>query len=176
LDHQTNQPTNQTKPKMGKKRKNTAKTGDKAMYKNRPGGEEDRKSRDDGDPIYNKVDAFHNEREEEYMGLDTNKGDSDDDDGLVSRQQHVMDLGVGGDSDESSASDEEESSDDDQRVQANPQEEQQQGDVSSSDDDDEEEEMDPQEMDPRNWGKKKSAYYHGDTADLEIGQEEDVST
>ena len=27
-------------------------------------------------------------------------------------------------------------------------------------------------MDPRNWGTKKSMYYHGDTADLEIGQDE----
>jgi len=28
------------------------------------------------------------------------------------------------------------------------------------------------QMDPRNWGAKKSMYYHGDTADLEIGQDE----
>ena len=42
--------------------------------------------------------------------------------------------------------------------------------VSSSEDNgDEDDEIE----NVRDWGRKKSAYYHGDTADLEIGQDED---
>ena len=38
---------------------------------------------------------------------------------------------------------------------------------------DEEEDMDDGADGVLNWGGRKNAYYHGDTADLEIGQEED---
>ena len=43
------------------------------------------------------------------------------------------------------------------------------------DDDDEVMDNDDQNvLDPQNWGRKKSSYYHGDITDLEIGQDENV--
>lgn len=166
---------------MGKRRK-SAKTGDKAIYGSR--GNDDNKvgKADDDDPTHDKVDRFHNERDENFMRLDDDpvNNDSEEDDG-ISGNRHVMDLGGGGDD---SSTEEDEDSSEDEKGQANPQDDdfaaKSGQEDSSSDDDSDSDEDDGDEdehglSDPRNWGKKKSLYYHGDTADLEIGQDEDVS-
>jgi U3 small nucleolar RNA-associated protein 3 len=150
---------------MGKKR-NTAKTGDSAIYKGRNNVIKDTVKDDDNDPMYNRIDRFHNAKEEEFLKLDAGNDDSESDDG--EKEEGVMDLGVGGESSDESDSDGED--DDDvvknaRHVDPDSGEEE----LSSSDDDDEEEEME----DVRDWGKKKASYYNGDTADLEIGQDEE---
>eukprot|EP00522_Entomoneis_paludosa_P007049 CAMPEP_0172445056 /NCGR_PEP_ID=MMETSP1065-20121228/5027_1 /TAXON_ID=265537 /ORGANISM="Amphiprora paludosa, Strain CCMP125" /LENGTH=691 /DNA_ID=CAMNT_0013195849 /DNA_START=26 /DNA_END=2101 /DNA_ORIENTATION=+ len=161
---------------MGKKR-NTAKTGDKGLYKGRPNEEQAQpaKGDSDDDAMYNKVDRFHNQREEEEEFLDLNHqgrgGDDDDeDDNEIYQRESVMDLGVGSMSssdDDDDDNDDEEASDDEQAKVPQPDDSA----SSSSDSDNDGEEQDDDNV--RDWGKKKSVYYHGDTADLEIGQEED---
>jgi U3 small nucleolar RNA-associated protein 3 len=143
---------------MGKRR-NTAKTGDKKLYKSRF-EELPSKGDDKDDPMYGKVDKFHNKRDEEFLKLgDAEESDSDGED----KVEAVMDLGAGGESsnEEEESSSEEEESEGEARGAVD--------DSSSDDDDDEEEEIE----DPRDWGTKKSAYYHADTTDLEIGQDEE---
>ena len=151
---------------MGKRRK-SAKTGDKALYKKRD-AQTHSKSNVDNDNMFNEVDRFHNRRdEEEFLELDQSKGKmGEEDDGV---RESVLDLGVSDSSDEDddesdgdrSDEDEQESDDDDRSLEADV----------SSDSDDDMDELEPEDV--RDWGLKKSAYYHGDTADLEIGQEED---
>ena len=164
----------------GKKhRRNTAKTGDKSLYKQRSVAAEkqnDDRSDDDGDAMYSKVDRFYNQQDEEdYMELTGgNKNDEEDDE--LMQQEAVLDLG-GGDVSSSEDEDDEEEDDDeeidndkDERDRVKPSSlSNQEALVSSSDDEDDEEDED----DVRNWGTRKSVYYHGDTADLEIGQEEE---
>lgn len=149
---------------MGKKR-NTAKTGDKALYKSRDDEDVKDSSREvDDDGMYNKIDRFHNERQEEFLKLDATAQDSDDD---GEQEEAVMDLGIGGESsDEISDSSDDDSENDggDGRAAEDSAEEE----LSSSDDDEEQE-----TEDVRDWGSKKSAYYSGDTADLEIGQDKE---
>lgn len=164
---------------MGGKRRHTAKTGDKKLYQSR-GGQDDNdnnnKHSDDDDPMYDRVDRFHNQREDQdFLKLDGgNESSSDDDDGLEPKQEGVLDLGLGGgasdDDDDSASSDDENAAkkhadDDDDEVE---EEETDENSASSSDPDDEDD-----EENVRDWGRRKSAYYHGDTADLEIGQDEE---
>jgi hypothetical protein len=156
---------------MGKRR-NTAKTGDKAVSGKgkKQSFERTNESDDDDDPMYTKVDRYHNQKEEEFMKLDNAQCDSEEDE----EKEAVMDLGLGGDDDTDASTTSDEPSDDDSDLQ-----EKEEADlssdndaevsVSSSDEEEEEEEM----QDVRNWGRNKKAYYHGDTADLEIGQEID---
>jgi U3 small nucleolar RNA-associated protein 3 len=152
---------------MGKgKRRNTAKTGDKSLYKKVA---ESRKAttqenHDDDDNMYNSVDQFHNQREEEFLKLDGDAGQSESHDS-DEEQEAVMDLGVGGISEEE---DEGDDSDDDGSKEP-PKQNQVGAASSSSEDEDDEQEVE----DVRDWGRKKSAYYHGDTADLELGQDEE---
>jgi len=151
---------------MGKGR-HRAKTGDKALYKARSKLENRQKSRndDDDDPMYNEIDRFHNARDEEFLRFDQDEADQESD---SDEEEAVMDLGIGGESSEENESEEEEDAQDRQLEE-----------TSSSDEDDDEElnesSEDADELvemgDFRDWGKKKSAYYHGDTADLEIGQD-----
>jgi U3 small nucleolar RNA-associated protein 3 len=151
---------------MGKKR-NTAKTGDSAIYKGRDNVVKDDVKDADQDEMYDRVDRFHNAKEEEFLKLDGPAAEDSEDDG--EKEEGVMDLGVGGESSDESSND----SDEEEEVVRNAKhvdsdvsgEEE----LSSSDDDDEEEDME----DVRDWGKKKAAYYNGDTADLEIGQDEE---
>jgi U3 small nucleolar RNA-associated protein 3 len=83
-----------------------------------------------------------------------------------------MDLALGGESSSSSSSseetDEESVNEEGEDVRSGASEEEEE--LSSSSDEDEEEE-DGEAV--RDWGRKKSSYYHGDTADLEIGQDEE---
>jgi U3 small nucleolar RNA-associated protein 3 len=163
---------------MGKRRK-TAKTGDKALYKSRldvrvsGGGATQRQSDDDG--MYNAVDRFHNRRDEEdFLKLDAGGGDSEEDedkDDGISGREGVLDLGGGENSSEEEGEDD--SMDDEpakkhRRDAATSEEE-----PISSDSDDEDDILNMEDSDVRDWGRTKSAYYHGDTADLEIGQDED---
>jgi U3 small nucleolar RNA-associated protein 3 len=178
---------------MGKRR-NTAKTGDKAIYKGRLHKHDVSKERRNGDHdednIYNEIDRFHNERDQEEFirfGGAENDGDDDNDKDLMGNTEAVLDLGVGGDN---NSSDDDDGDDDYSSVeqQRNAQDIATDGSESSSDsdsysdtdsdDDDDDiknlkEQLKAASEDPRNWGKKKSMYYHGDTADLEIGQEEE---
>jgi hypothetical protein len=168
---------------MGKKR-NTAKTGDKGLYKSREKlqkKDNNNKIDSDDDPMYNEIDRFHNKREEDYLKLDDDgQNDSDDEDAKAfgANKESVLDLGAGAssseeDGDDSSSDDDDgrqkhgkNGSDDDDDDSSSP-------DSSDSDDDIENIKEMMEADDPRNWGKKKSLYYHGDTADLEIGQEEE---
>jgi U3 small nucleolar RNA-associated protein 3 len=159
---------------MGKRR-NTAKTGDRAIYKGRPSGKSTTKKADGGsdDPMYDEIDRFHNDKSKDFLRLDGGQSDDDDDqDDGISGQEAIMDLGAVDDYDDESSSDGSEppskyagasdDEDDDEEVS-----------LSSDDSSVGETKKDYQMGDPRNWGKKKGTYYHGDTADLEIGQDEE---
>ena len=173
---------------MGKKRRNTAKTGDQKLYqgrqkqqqKNQRGKSADNQHHDsDGDDsmVYNHVDRFHNRREEEqFIQLDGGGGGDDDNSSSSSdHEEAVMELGMGGESSSEEEEEEEVDGDDNDsvdRVQKRMARVEAQASSSDDDDDDDDDEMEPTE-DVRDWGKRKSVYYHGDTADLEIGQDED---
>ena len=155
---------------MGKKR-NTAKTGDQALYKTRQLQGEGRtpKKSQDNDEVFNEVDRFHNEREEQFLKLDQSNNDSDTDDDGITKTENVLDLGLADcssdDEDQNTLEDDNNENTDDDDDDDDDEEEE-----LSSDSDDDEEEV---QENVRDWGRKKSAYYHGDTTDLEIGQEED---
>jgi len=153
---------------MGKRGRKSAKTGDKSLYKNRDSTGDDYipKNNDDGDRMYDKVDQFHSRRDEDFLRLEQHVQDSEDEE----IEEAVMDLGIDGDSSEDDTG-----SDDDAQIDAGRHEpdseyssEEENLSVSSDDGDE-----DDEDGDARKWGKKKSVYYHGDTADLEIGQEEE---
>jgi U3 small nucleolar RNA-associated protein 3 len=163
---------------MGKRR-NTAKTGDKAIYNKRGQDEDTGPKKDDADPMYDEIDQFHKDKDADYLKLDgggNNASDSEDDDGMT-HQHNIMDLGAGGGDDDSASSSSSDDDDDEGRrvgQQAAHHKDDDDSDsdeeasmVSSSDDDQD------AITDPRQWGRKKSTYYHGDTADLEIGQDQE---
>jgi len=166
---------------MGKGK--TAKTGDKALYGSREKLAEESRNKnkaDDGDdPMYDEVDRFHNDQDQDFirLGEKENNNSDDEDEDLAGNTHSVLDLGAGGtsseedddddDDDDSSSEDDEQKRYSDKKANNYSSSEE---DSDSSDDDDDDDKI---QEDPRNWGKKKSLYYHGDTADLEIGQEED---
>jgi U3 small nucleolar RNA-associated protein 3 len=151
---------------MGGKKRNTAKTGDSAIYKGRDNVINPKNDEADNDPMYNKVDRFHNEKEEEFLKLERGAGDDSEDD---EKEEAVMDLGLGGESSDESSNDSDDEDNDVKNAKHVDPDLSGEEELSSSDDDEEEEEME----DVRDWGKKKAAYYNGDTADLEIGQDEE---
>ena len=141
---------------MARKRSRSANTGDKAIYANRNARTEAAKN-DDDDTMYDRVDRYHNQKDADFLKLDANnEGTSSSDE-----DEAVLDLGLDKDVDSSDEDTEEESEDDD--------DEEDPAMLSSSED---EEELEPLE-DVRKWGTRKSSYYHGDTADLEIGQDQE---
>jgi len=163
---------------MGKgKRRHTAKTGDTKLYESRSkynNNVSSSKNSDDEDGMYNEVDRYHNKREEEeeeYINLNE-KEDSDEeeeDDGVTTGREGVFDLGIGGSSDEEEEDSDEDSEDDDD-------DDDDKSDASSSDnDDDDDDELEKyrDNKDVRDWGSRKRDYYHGDTADIEVEQEEE---
>lgn len=179
---------------MGKRR-NTAKTGDKALYNSRSqqaqaGGGGSGKTKDD-DPLYGAADRFHNERDGDFIRLGDGGGggrgsDDEEERALLGNREAVLDLGAGGETSDEDDNDQDDDDDDDGDASSEddgrrkktttstpdaPDSEDDGDDDSSSGDHDMDEEDDV-EPDPRRWGKKKSLYYHGDTADLEIGQDE----
>jgi len=165
---------------MGRRSRHSAKTGDQSLYKSRTENDDAKRDDSDDDPMYNEVDRFHNRKEEEtYLELDGNSDDDDEsseDDGITKNREGVFDLGVGGSSDEDDEDDEDDDTEEEderaskrakqQRVKALEEE------LASSDDDDSHSEDDDEaQSNVLNWGDKKHSYYHGDTADLEIGQD-----
>jgi U3 small nucleolar RNA-associated protein 3 len=164
---------------MGKRR-NTAKTGDRAIYKGRPSGKSSTKKDDGGgdDPMYDEIDRFHNDKNKDFLRLDGGQSDDDDDqDDGISGQEAIMDLGAVDDDDDDDDDDKSSSdgSEPPSKYAGASGSEDDEDEVSLSSDDSSvgETKRDYQMGDPRNWGKKKGAYYHGDTADLEIGQDEE---
>ena len=95
---------------MGKKRK-TAKTGDKKLYKGRELTVSTKKNCDD-DNMYNEIDRYHNQKEEEYIRLDQQPDEQIDDDGYADKEA-VLDLAGG----VSSSEDDDEIDSDDESVQ-----------------------------------------------------------
>lgn len=174
---------------MGKGK--TAKTGDKALYGSREELASQARNKinkaagDDDDPMYDEVDRFHNEADQDFIKLDDEadrqrNGSDDEDEDLAGNIHSVMDLGAGGTSseeeDDDDDDDDDSSSEDDGRDKNRYADKKAENYSSSDDSDDSSDDDDDDDRiqeDPRNWGKKKSQYYHGDTADLEIGQEED---
>jgi U3 small nucleolar RNA-associated protein 3 len=161
---------------MGKRR-NTAKTGDKAIYKARDAYERksNSSSRHDinDDPMNDEVDRFHNDREMEFLRLD--EGISSGSDNEEDRVEAVMDLAAGGDSsdddDNDSTDDENDEAgdlddDDDDKAESSSEE----NEISSSED----EIAENEENNVRAWGSKKSSYHHGDSADIDDDDEDDA--
>jgi U3 small nucleolar RNA-associated protein 3 len=180
---------------MGKKR-NTAKTGDKALYGSREKLQQEANNKKSqlelndvsNDQMYNEVDRFHNDEDQNFIQLENEENernkDIDEDKDLAGNKMSVLDLGAGGmssseEDDDDSSEDEDNNRSQSRRGAASSKKNKKNDDMSSDDSeeedlsDDDDDESIVQEDDPRNWGKKKSLYYHGDTADLEIGQEED---
>lgn len=156
---------------MGKRR-NAAKTGDKNLKRlNVPHGS------DAGKTTVQDIDDFHKDREESFLALDDDHRQDSDADELTEHKQSVLDLGVGEDSSDEESDDSSSAPEDDvaeglERSAPADLDASSENDSDSDDDD----ETDLGAVDPRQWGRKKSAYYDGDLADLELGvQEEDVS-
>jgi U3 small nucleolar RNA-associated protein 3 len=182
---------------MGKgRRRNTAKTGDKALYAKRSnqegskGRSKDEDAMDADDDMYDRVDRYHNRLEQDFLRLDGKEGedsdDDDNDDGNYNNVLPVMNLGIGAsdddeddeDSDDESSGDEAEHRDSSKgyakRAHADDDsDDDDDDDDAATSDDGEEDEEEEEPEDVRDWGKRKSSYYHGDTADLEIGQDQD---
>lgn len=180
---------------MGRHSRHSAKTGDSALYRSRDrDGDRKRRrprkgdGRSDNDAVHDEVDRYHNRKDaerEEFLRLDggsvEDDSDEEPDDGITTGREGVFDLGVGGsdddDDDESSSEDE-----DDSAAEAGGGRRSSDDDASSSSDSDESSSAAPDESEIRglrpsedvlDWGSRKASYYHGDTADLEIGQEEE---
>mmetsp|Transcript_20286 Transcript_20286/g.42428 ORF Transcript_20286/g.42428 Transcript_20286/m.42428 type:complete len:694 (-) Transcript_20286:38-2119(-) len=162
---------------MGRRSRHSAKTGDQSLYKSRTENEGAKRDDSDDDPMYNEVDRYHNRKEEEtYLKLDGNSDDDDEsseDDGITKNREGVFDLGVGGSSDEDD--DDDDSEEEDERASKRAKQERVKAieeELASSDDSDSDSEDDDEgQSNLLNWGDKKHSYYHGDTADLEIGQD-----
>jgi U3 small nucleolar RNA-associated protein 3 len=148
---------------MGKGRK-TAKTGDKKLYKNR-NHIPSIKTKIDDDNMYDEVDRHHNEREKEFLSLSELPEDVVDDDGYADKEA-VLDLGV-----DASDSESEEEFDSEAEEQAEDNDSDEETPEASSDEDDVDDEMENDDV--MDWGKRQSSYFGGDTADLEIGQDEE---
>lgn len=154
---------------MGKRK--TAKTGDKALYSAREQLTiKSGKKKSGDDRTYDEVDRFHNDGDQDLIRFDEgDKQNSDnEDEDLAGNTLSVLDLGAGGASSEED-SDDDSSSNEEPSYSGKKAENYSSAEDSFSIDNDE----DVIQEDLRNWGKKKLSYYHGDTADLEIGQEED---
>ena len=100
--------------------------------------------------------------------LKFNERDDDSDGGMKDNTEAVFDLGVASSGSESEDSDSD--SDDEVSQRESEQESSQESDTDDSSIGNEMD-QDVEETDLLNWGKRKKDYYHGDTADLEIGQE-----
>ena len=167
---------------MGRgRRRQTAKTGDKGLYKKRELANRETHAKNaadnDDDPMYDEVDRFHNQQD--FVKFQENEESESENE--IDKQEAVMDLAIGGESDEDGDEDEEDSSDDDDNDnqkkahQAHAESESDsEGTALSSDDDDDDDNKEARQArmkNIRNWGRDKKDYYHGDTADLEIGQD-----
>ena len=119
--------------------------------------------------MYNEVDRYHNARDELQDDM-LKFGEQNDDSGEEGMQQDVegvFDLGLDQSDDESESNDGS-SSEEEQEATLRRQPLQA---IDDSDDSSTDSVDQLEESDLLNWGKRKKDYYHGDTADLEIGQE-----
>ncbi|EJK52515.1 hypothetical protein THAOC_28194 [Thalassiosira oceanica] len=162
---------------MGRRSRTSAKTGDQSIYKNRSRHQEAEVDDSDDDGMYNEVERYHNRKEEDnYLHLDAQSDEessSDEDDGVTKNREGVFDLGLQGSDEDESESSEDEGDDEDigaRREKQRRAAEYEAALASSSDEGESEEEEHEKKSKLLNWGDKKS-YYHGDTADLEIGQD-----
>ena len=157
---------------MGKRRK-TAKTGDKAIYKSR-NVEGNRRITEEESDLHDKVDHFHLEREKDFLELSQFQNPNHDEDD-EENEEAVMDLGAQVDSSDESEEESSSGSDvDEPGIIRKDGQAFSSSSSSSDDDDDDDDRMELQlKEDVRDWGKRKALYYHGDTADLEIGQDQD---
>lgn len=157
---------------MGKgKKKNTAKTGDKALYNARGHLAEQEAKKKDNDDMYNEVDRYNNAKDElQDDMLNFGQKEESDEEGVQNDVEGVFDLGLDGSEEESDSDDSgaDADSDDEESTSRKP--------LQNDDDDDDDDSSvegfdEAADPDVLNWGKKKNAYYNGDTADMEIGQE-----
>jgi U3 small nucleolar RNA-associated protein 3 len=148
---------------MARKGRKTAKTGDKALKKLAAMQTTVATNKDDHDDIYDKQDQWHNRREEEFIRLDNNLSDDSDTD----QEEAVMNIET------SRNYSDNESVDDDDETERDYSDEEENPVYSSAGEDEEQDDDEDQVANLRDWGKRKSSYYHGDTADLEIGQDKD---
>jgi U3 small nucleolar RNA-associated protein 3 len=159
---------------MGRKR-NTAKTGDKAVYASRGNrNSNDAEKHVDNDDMYNEIDRYNNARDElQDDVLNFNQNDDESEEGGIQNDvENVFDLGIGKSDDESTTTSGSSSQDDGSIGQEEGMHDESLEDDEVSDDESSIEEMDDiPKTDLLNWGKRKKDYYNGDTADLEIGQE-----
>ena len=150
-------------------------------------GERKRRTKTGENPIYGEVDRFHNEKDYDVLRLDceTRGQTNSEDEDLAGTTRSVLDLAAG----ETTSEEEDGDNDGDDSLSSSdgsggwhndqggtdPYWSSEEDDsVSSSNRSIDEGDSEPASKDdPRNWGKRKSLYYHGDTADLEIGQEEE---
>jgi hypothetical protein len=159
----------------GKSRRHTAKTGDKSLYSNREQSSQivernnhskvDHKKYHSDDLIYDEVDQFHNN---DYLRLDHDMDDEDDSDNDDIVEEEVMRLENEGDDDDEEGDEDEENEENEDDEDDDDEEEEEERVIPSDEDDDGDDETSDN---VRDWGAKKMAYYYGDTADLEIGQE-----
>ncbi len=176
---------------MGRKRRNTAKTGDVALYKSRENeinATRTAGAKSDQDNMYNEVERYQNAKDDlqdDVLKFNTNDQDSDDDedigggDGGLANQENVFDLGLGDEDDDEDDGDSDSDEGDNRRYssskynQSDSDEETPESDDIEDDDDDDDSinGFEIPETNVLNWGKSKKSYYHGDTADLELGQE-----
>jgi hypothetical protein len=126
--------------------------------------------------MYSKVDKFHEEEEIKLDRiLEQGRGgydDDDDDDDDVLKREDVLDLGLADDNDYDDDDDDDESIDDESLDEEDDEMALEDAALPSSSDDSEDDEN-TKKSDLLQWGTNKKSYYHGDTADLEIGQDED---
>lgn len=143
-------------------RRNTAKTGDRAVYNSRPSGSKNNKPTIEDDEFI---------RVENPSGDDFSAGDDQStNSSRIASVQNVMDLGIEEESDTSDDSSED-GENREELLLKGPHEEAEDSSVSSASEDDYS--SPEQKFDSKLWGKKKSLYYHGDTADIEIGQDKE---
>jgi U3 small nucleolar RNA-associated protein 3 len=96
---------------MGKKRQ-TAKTGDKKLYKSRFADINEAAKPKDDDNMYNEIDRYHNEKDKEFLRLDQQPDEEVDDDGYADKEA-VMDLAGGASSSEEEDDENDDSDDED---------------------------------------------------------------
>jgi len=157
------------------------KTGDQAVYKSRnqhaaTTSKSSSNYNSDEDAMYDKVDRYHNRKEEEdHIRLEDDprmSEDDDDDDDGITKKENVLDLGAAMDDSDSDSEDSDSDSEDDNSKDDDDDENDtsDEGEQELSSSDEEEDLEDLKEDNVRDWGRN---VYGGDTADLEIGQEDE---
>lgn len=144
----------------GGRGRHTAKTGGKVKFFRK---EEEQETKEDDEVFEREILRFDQDDDD-----DNSTSESSDSSGSVEGVLNIERLDdKEGDEDDDSSSKESvgDASDLDDRVED--------GMGLSSEDDDDDDMSEEEEINIRDWGKRRSSYYNGDTADLELGQEEE---